>query len=292
MTVPRICPSLAGLDPAVGFGATIRAAGPGRPRRLDEETAMKAGDIMTGRVITISPDAAVLEAIDLMTKNHISGLPVIDASGTLVGMVTEGDFLRRAETGTARKRPRWLEFLVGPGRLAEEYVETHARKVGEVMTREPITITEDTPLAEVVHQMEHRRVKRLPVMRGTQLVGIVSRANLMRTLAAVGREVPAPAQTDAAIRKQLVAEFEKQPWVPVALIDATVKDGVVELWGTILEGSQGEAIRVLAENVPGVKKVVSHLTWVDPMSGMVISDADMSAPPPPGAAPPPPLTKP
>ena len=135
---------------------------------------MKAGDIMTGRVITISPDATVLEAIDLMTKNHISGLPVIDASGALVGMVTEGDFLRRAETGTARKRPRWLEFLVGPGRLAEEYVETHARKVGEVMTRDLVTIAEDTPLAEVVHQMEHRRVKRLPVMRGTQVVGIVS----------------------------------------------------------------------------------------------------------------------
>ncbi len=176
---------------------------------------MKAGDIMTARVITISPDATVLAAIDLMTKNHISGLPVIDSSGALVGMVTEGDFLRRAETGTARKRPRWLEFLVGPGRLAEEYVETHARKVGEVMTRDLVTIAEDTPLAEVVHQMEHRRVKRLPVMRGTQLVGIVSRANLMRALAAVGREVPAPAQTDAAIRKQLLAEFEKQTWVPV-----------------------------------------------------------------------------
>ena len=204
---------------------------------------MKAGDIMTGRVITISPDATVLEAIDLMTRNHISGLPVIDASGTLVGMVTEGDFLRRAETGTARKRPRWLEFLVGPGRLAEEYVETHARKVGEVMTREPITIAEDTPLDEVVHQMEHRRVKRLPVMRGTQLVGIVSRANLMRALAAIGRATPAPAMTDAAIRKQL-----------------------------------------LAENVPGVKKVVSHLSWVEPMSGMVISDADMSAPAPGAAA--------
>jgi CBS domain-containing protein len=284
MTPPRICSSLIGLDPAVRIGATIGPAAPGRHRmRSLKETAMKAGDIMTGRVITISPDATVLEAIDLMTKNHISGLPVIDASGALVGMVTEGDFLRRAETGTARKRPRWLEFLVGPGRLAEEYVETHARKVGEVMTRDLVTIAEDTPLAEVVHQMEHRRVKRLPVMRSTQLVGIVSRANLMRALAAVSREVPAPAQTDAAIRKQLLAEFE-QPWVPVALIDATVKDGVVELWGTILEGSQGEAIRVLAENVPGVKKVVSHLTWVEPMSGMVISDADI-APQPPGAAP-------
>src|SRR5271167_5269443 len=107
---------------------------------------MKAGDIMTARVISTSPDASVVDAIDLMTRNHISGLPVIDSSGALIGMVTEGDFLRRTETGTARKRPRWLEFLVGPGRLAEEYVESHGRKVAEVMTTEPITITEETPL--------------------------------------------------------------------------------------------------------------------------------------------------
>ncbi len=241
---------------------------------------MKAGDIMTGRVISISPESSVLDAIELMTRNHISGLPVIDASGTMVGMVTEGDFLRRAETGTMRKRPRWLEFLVGPGRLAEEYVETHARKVGEVMTRDPITIKEDTPLEEVVHVMEHRRVKRLPVVRGTQVVGIVSRANLMRALAAISRAAPVPAETDAAIRQQLLAEFQRQVWAPAALIDASVKDGVVELWGTILEGSQGQAIRVCAENIPGVKKVVSHLTWVEPMSGMVISDSDLTDTPP------------
>jgi CBS domain-containing protein len=241
---------------------------------------MKAGDIMTGRVVSISPDAGVLEAIELMMKNHISGLPVIDASGALVGMVTEGDFLRRAETGTTRKRPRWLEFLVGPNRLAEEYVESHARKVGEVMTRAPVTITEDTPLAEVVQAMERRRIKRLPVMRGAQVVGIVSRANLMHALATLGRAAPPPAKTDAAIRQQLLAEFEKQFWAPAALIDVSVKDGVVELWGTIFEGAQGEAIKVCAENIPGVKSVVSHLTWIEPMSGMVISDFDQAAPAP------------
>jgi CBS domain-containing protein len=246
---------------------------------------MKAGDIMTARVVSISPDAGVLEAIDLMMRNHISGLPVVDASGALVGMVTEGDFLRRAETGTARKRPRWLEFLVGPGRLAEEYVESHARKVGEVMTREPITITEDTPLDEVVHTMEHRRIKRLPVMRGPQIIGIVSRANLMRALATLGRAAPPPAKTDTAIRQQLLAEFERQSWAPVALIDVAVKDGVVELWGTIFEGAQGEAIKVCAENIPGVKSVVSHMTWIEPMSGMVISDADQEAPAPAQAKP-------
>jgi predicted transcriptional regulator len=185
--------------------------------------------------------------------------------------VTEGYFLRRAETGTERKRPRWLEFLVGPNRLAEEYVESHARKVGEMMTRDPITITEDTPLDEIVQVMERRRIKRVPVMRGAQVVGIVSRSNLMHAVATLGRTAPPPAKTDAAIRQQLLAEFEKQFWAPAALIDVSVKDGVVELWGTILEGAQGEAIKVCAENIPGVKSVVSHLTWIEPMSGMVIS---------------------
>jgi CBS domain-containing protein len=232
---------------------------------------MKAGDIMSARVVSISPDAGVLEAVRLMLQNHISGLPVVDATGALVGMVTEGDFLRRAETGTTRKRPRWLEFLVGPNRLAEEYVESHARKVGEVMTREPITINEDTPLDEIVQVMERRRIKRVPVMRGAQVVGIVSRSNLMHAVATLGRTAPPPAQSDAAIRQQLLDEFQKQFWAPAALIDVSVKDGVVELWGTILEGAQGEAIKVCAENIPGVKSVVSHLTWIEPMSGMVIS---------------------
>src|ERR1700693_3111482 len=100
---------------------------------------MKAGDIMSARVVSISPDAGVLEAVRLMLQNHISGLPGGDASGTPVGMGAEGHSLRRPETGTERKRPRWLEFLVGPNRLAEEYVESHARKVGEMMTRDPIT---------------------------------------------------------------------------------------------------------------------------------------------------------
>jgi CBS domain-containing protein len=234
---------------------------------------MKAGDIMTGRVVTVAPDASVIEAIRLMLERHISGLPVVDASGVLVGVITEGDFLRRVETGTERKRPRWLEFLLGPRRLADEYVHTHARKVEEVMTREPITITEDTALDEVVKIMERRRIKRLPVMAGSRLVGIVSRANLLHALASLGRAA-APAKTsDVAIRDQLLAEFDKQSWAPVALIDVEVKNGVVELWGTITEGSQGEALKVCAENIAGVTKVVNHLIWIDPMSGMVIEDA-------------------
>jgi CBS domain-containing protein len=239
---------------------------------------MRVCDIMSTRVISIAPDANVLEAIRLMLQNHISGLPVIDRSGALVGVVTEGDFLRRAETGTERKRPRWLEFLMGPRRLADEYVHTHARRIQEVMTSTPVTITEDAALDEAVRIMERRRIKRLPVMRSGQVVGIVSRANLLHALASLGAAASPPAKTDVAIREQLLAEFDRQTWAPVALIDVVVKDGAVQLWGTITEDAQREALKVCAENIPGVKSVVSHLTWIEPMSGMVISEPDDTQP--------------
>src|SRR5580704_11958845 len=238
---------------------------------------MKASDVMTRRIVSVTPEATVLEAVRLMLQNHISGLPVIDAMGNLVGVVTEGDFLRRAETGTQRKRSRWLELFIGPRTLAEDYVQAHARKVEEVMTADPVTIAEGTPLEEVVSIMERRRIKRVPVVRGKAVVGIVSRANLMHALASLGRAAPAAANSDTAIRDQILAELDKQVWAPVALIDVVVRDGVVELWGTITEEKQGVGLKVVAENIPGVKKVVNHLTWIEPMSGMILSSPDEDA---------------
>ena len=242
---------------------------------------MKASDVMSKRVVAIAPQATVLEAIELMLENRISGLPVVDPAGRLVGIVTEGDFLHRTETGTERKRPRWLEFLLGPNNLAKDYVRSHGRKVEEVMTRELVTASEDTPLDEVVRVMERKRIKRLPVMRGREIVGIISRANLLHALATMSRNLPDVAKSDAEIRRRVTEELEKQPWAPIALIDIVVKDGVVELWGSITEANQGEALKVCAENIPGVKAVVSHLSWIEPMSGLVISEADM----PKGSAP-------
>jgi CBS domain-containing protein len=235
---------------------------------------MKVRDIMSPRVISVTPDAGILEAIRLMLQNHISGLPVIDASGALVGVVTEGDFLRRGETGTERKRSRWLEFLIGPRRLADEYVHTHSRTVEDVMTPEAVTIDENAGLDEAVEIMESRRVKRLPVVRSGQVVGIVSRANLLHALVSLAAASPPAATSDVAIRQALLAQFEKLTWAPAALVDPIVKDGVVELWGTITEEAQREALKVCAQNIPGVKSVVSRLTWIEPMSGMAIGDPD------------------
>jgi CBS domain-containing protein len=231
---------------------------------------MKVKDVMTSPVISIEPETPVLEAVRIMLQRRISGLPVIDKDGRLVGMVTEGDFLRRAETGTERRRPRWLEFLVGPGQLANEYTRSHGCKVSEIMTCDPVTVLEGTPLEEVVKVMEKRQIKRLPVVRGKEVVGIVSRANLVHALAGLAREVKPVAAGDQAIRDRLVAELAKQPWAPVALIDVIVKDGVVDLWGSLTDERERQAIVVAAENVPGVKRVNDHLAWVDALSGLVL----------------------
>jgi CBS domain-containing protein len=227
---------------------------------------MKVGDIMTRNVISVRGDEAVLEAAGLMLQNRISGLPVVDAAGKLIGIVTEGDFLRRDEIGTQRRRPKWLEFLVGPGRLASEYVQAHGRKVDEIMTPDPCSVTEDKSLESVVDLMEHRRIKRLPVVRDERLVGIVSRANLVHALVSLSRDAQAPAGDDAAIRDHALAAIGKQPWGH--RVNVVVRDSVAELWGTILDERERQACIVATENVAGVREVHDHLVWVEPMSGV------------------------
>lgn len=236
---------------------------------------MKAHDVMTWGVISVESSASVMRAVQLMLQNRISGLPVVDDKGVLIGIVTEGDFLRRGELGTQRHRPRWLEFLVGPGRLADEYVHACGRKVDEIMTPDPYTISADTPLDEIVRLMERHRIKRLPVVEDGKPIGMVSRANLLSALASAGSETMAPAADDAAIRERILAECANQPWAPQ--INVTVKNGVVELKGTITDERERQAFVVAAENVPGVKAVHDHLVWVDAMSGLVFLSSEDEA---------------
>jgi len=235
---------------------------------------MSASDVMTRNVASIGRDAPIGDAIRLMLDHRISGLPVVDGSGKVVGMLTEGDLLRRAETQTERQRPRWLELLLGPGRLADEYVRTHGRKVGEIMTEDLVSVAEDTPLAEIVQLMERRRIKRLPVLRGDALVGIVTRADLMRALGQLVDKEPISASDDDEIQKCVLAELARTAWAPRAGITVVVTDGIVELDGAITNEKAREAVRVAAENVPGVKSVRDRLVWVEPVSGTVIGAPD------------------
>jgi hypothetical protein len=165
---------------------------------------------------------------------------------------------------------------MGPGRLADEYVRTHGRKVEEIMTRQPLSITPDTPLDEIVGLMERRRIKRVPVLEGDVPVGIVSRADLLRALARTLEEQPAAAVGDDEIRERILAELAKVSWVPRDGLAITVVDGVVGLDGVILDEKEREALRVVAENVPGVRAVEDRLVWVEPVSGTII-DAPQNA---------------
>ena len=235
---------------------------------------MKASDVMTPDVISADPDATVLQAARYMLQHHISGLPVIDKTGTLVGILSEGDFLRRRETHTDRRRSRWLEFLMGPGKLASEYTHTHGSRVSEVMTTKLHTISEDTPLEKIVEMMEKYRVKRVPVLSGKKVVGIVTRANLMHAMVSLARGEPKAATSDAAIRQELLRELKNEKWALASMINVVVHGGVVELWGMIVDDRQREALVVAAENIRGVKEVKDHLSWVEPTSGVVIEPHD------------------
>jgi len=236
---------------------------------------MQVRDVMTTNVLSVSAGTTILEAARTMLKNKISGLPVIDAEGRLVGMVTEGDFLRRHEIGTERRRPKWLEFLLGPGRMAEDYVHAAGRKIEDVMTRDPVTVGEGDSLETVVELMERRHIKRLPVLRDGKIVGIVSRANLTQALVNLARGEEASAGDDPAIHERILAAFAKQPWAPQ--INVVVKEAVAELWGTITDERERQACIVTAENVAGVRAVHDHLVWVEPISGMAFASPEDDA---------------
>jgi CBS domain-containing protein len=233
---------------------------------------MRAHQIMTRSVITVTPETTIVEAANTMLQRHVSGLPVVKA-GKLVGIVSEGDFIRRSEIGTERKRGRFLKFILGPGKEATNFVHEHGRKVAEIMTKSPLTISEDTPLEKIVELMEKNNVKRLPVTRGDQVVGIVSRANLLQAVASLARQVPDPTADDDHIRNRIIDALEKNDWCPFGL-SVIVRDGIVHLSGVITDERSRQATIVAAENVTGVKKVHDHLCWVDTMSGMYLNSPE------------------
>jgi CBS domain-containing protein len=219
---------------------------------------VKARDVMVAPVITVKPYTSVKELAQTLLKNHISAVPVVDDQGKLVGIVSEGDLLRRSEAGTERRRPWWLLLITGEEMLAQEYVKAHARKVADVMVRDVVTAAPETSLDEIATLMERNSIKRVPIVSSGQLVGIVTRANLIQAVASkqVGLEIP---NADAAIRHKLLTHLKAQPWAHTALLNITVNGGVVDLWGMTGSESERKAIRVAAESMAGVHAVNDHL---------------------------------
>ena len=215
---------------------------------------MKMKHIMTPSVVSVTPETPIPEVARLLLERHISAVPVIDASGELRGIVSEGDLLRRTEDGSHPHGSWWLRHFSKRGASAADYVKARGRSAADVMTPEVVTVTEDSLSSEVAHLLETQRIKRVPVMREGKVVGIVSRADLIRGLAA-GKDMASPpiSVTDETIRKQLLKKLEQADWAPSYGISVIVADGTVRIWGLVDSQDQVDALRVAAENVPGVK---------------------------------------
>ena len=228
---------------------------------------MNVAALMSTNIVSVLPSTTLADAVRIMIANRVSGLPVLESDGRLVGMITEGDLLRRTELESEGKQPSWLKLFLMPSRVAADYVATHGRHVSEVMTPNPISISPATDLAEVARLMLHKHVKRLPVLEAGRLVGIISRSDVLRALARKLVEVPEE-RTDEEIGTYIKNEIAHAKWAPISSIKVEVKEKVVNLEGTIFSDEERQAVIVIAENAPGVKEVQDHLIFVDPSSGM------------------------
>jgi CBS domain-containing protein len=222
---------------------------------------MKARDIMSTKVVTVSPDTQVRDVAALMIEKNISGLPVVNESGSVVGIISEGDLLRRPEIGTEKHRRRWLLFFARVDEQARDYTKSHALRASDVMTKQVVHIAEDSSLSDVVETMERHNVKRLPVLSDGKLAGIVTRRDMLRALAWQSAPMPPPPESDAAIRATMNDVLKNEEWAMSAIVNVIVSDGVVHLWGVIDTDEQRQALRVAAENIPGVTAIEDHLTF-------------------------------
>lgn len=222
---------------------------------------MKARDVMTAPVITVTPDTGVSEIATLLLDHRISAVPVVDG-GTMVGIVSEGDLIRRLETSTERPRSGWLELLLNRDIQAAGFVKEHGTRAREVMTADVLTVMPDADLAEVAHLLERRRIKRVPVVEEGALVGIVSRSNLLRALIASrrSRQDGVEAVSDPEVARALEERLRNERWIDLRRINIVVTDGVVHLRGAVDSLEQRRALVLAAGEGPGVRAVKDHMT--------------------------------
>jgi len=220
---------------------------------------MKASDVMVRDVITVRPETGVDAAVRLLAEHDVSALPVVDVNGRLVGIISEADLIRRIEIGTEKHRSGWLESITAASTLAAEFAKSHGKKVGEIMTTDVVSVSEDTSLSEIAALFERKRIKRVPVIRNGQLVGIVSRSNLIQALASRIGAGGEQQNTDRRIRSELLSRMQGQKWTDFGSRNIIVSDGVVHLWGLVGSEEERTALTALAEEIPGVVRVADEM---------------------------------
>jgi CBS domain-containing protein len=221
---------------------------------------VKVKDIMTRDVVTVRPETTVGELAALMADRRISGVPVVTDDGKLVGVVSESDLLHRAELGTEKRRKWWLRMLTDTNQLARDFTKSHGQIAADVMVRYVVTTSEEAELADVADIMEGHRIKRLPVVSGGTLMGIVTRGDLVRALVKAEAQKGKRKLDNATIHAALQERMQREPWLDSSLINVTVEEGVVTLAGYVQSGEHRDALRVLAQETEGVSKVDMSLT--------------------------------
>ncbi len=221
---------------------------------------MKAADVMATNVITVRLDTPVTKIAEVLLANRISAVPVVNDKDVLIGIVSEGDLIHRVEAGTERQRSWWLELLTGKEALAHDFVMSHARAAADVMTRPVISVTPDTPLAEIASMLEKHRIKRVPVAVNGKIVGIVSRANLIQALVSLSHAKALESSVDdLTLHSNILEQLRSKAWIDPSTINIVVNNGTVELWGIVDSETEKNAIRVAVEVMPGVRQVANRL---------------------------------
>ncbi|OGA24522.1 MAG: hypothetical protein A3I02_15260 [Betaproteobacteria bacterium RIFCSPLOWO2_02_FULL_67_26] len=220
---------------------------------------MKARDVMTKTVAFISPDASVREVAQLLVKRRISAVPVVDDRNHVIGIVSEGDLMRRPESRTEARTSWWLDLLGGPEERARMYLKSHGLTARDVMTREVVAVGENAPLEKIATLLERNRIKRVPVLRGGKLAGIVSRANLLHGLVARGRRPAKPATRTARATREAVIAGLREAGLRSEFVNVVIEGGILHLWGWVESVTERKAAALAARRTPGVRRVENHL---------------------------------
>jgi CBS domain-containing protein len=221
---------------------------------------MKARDVMTPNVVSVPIDMAVPEIAKLMLERRISAVPVVDASEHVVGVISEGDLIRRPELDTDKPRSRWLHFFMSDEDRARDFVKTHGLHAKDVMSRPVVSVSPEASLTDVVNLMTARRIKRVIVLEHGKLAGVVTRSDLLRTLhAREALPTEGVPQDDTGIRERILKTIDKQGWAASAIINVQVTNGTAYLWGVVDSEEQRKAILIAVEGVPGVRAIEDHL---------------------------------
>jgi CBS domain-containing protein len=220
---------------------------------------MKVADVMKSPVVSVAPDTPAVDVLHLLLETNRRALPVIDRAGSLVGLISEGNFLHRAELGTASSNRPWFDAVFGPGESAAAFAHAHGLRAEEIMTREPVSIDAEADLSEAVARMDSHHIAQLPVLSGPVVVGMLTRTELLEAIARQRRQLGIAGAQKHTGRDDILAAIRNESWATCAVVDVAVNGGEVEIWGSIVDASQRNALTALIENMPGVLRVTDHL---------------------------------